>query len=1157
MVKRDGKAVWSGNSHVLVNSTTNATNGTFILSLSVPQDGAYNITATAYDKAGNSATHTVNITVDTAKPNITIDVPTESAPVYRKGGEQFYVNFTYTAEHPKNYTVKAYNSSAVINASSGDYPAGGENKVLNVSFHLNASAADGKYNVSVEMYNNASNYNISYQNESVVKVAAPPTLNCTCGDICVNTTGWWRADAAFNASNTPIQHAINNATEGNTICVKDGTYNENVDVDRRLTIRSKNGSALTTVEAASTSDHVFNVSVDYVNISGFKMTGATGGEKAGIYLDSNVGHCNISDNNVSSNYFGIYLSYSCNNNLTNNTMSRNAYNFSLSGNADSHFNNTIDMTNSVDGKPIYYIKDNSSGMIIDSTSNAGTIYCIRCDNVTIKDLNLTKNWYGVCFWKTTNSSIENVTASTNYEGIYLSSSCNNLTSNTANSNTNYGIFLYSSSNYNTLTNNTANSNNNYGICLVGGVSHNSIEGGNVSHNSGGISIVFFRNPRRFAPIYNSITGVTITHNNNDGIRLQRGADYCTIANNIIRDNIGYGIHLEWSNHNTLTNNTASNNTNYDFYSDQNSHNNTVKDFTIASIASIASYPTTISFSYDQGIKIKGVTTPEPDPAGKGNISKYVNATNVTANSWLFLNVSYSDAEVIGVDEASLKMYRHNGTGWELADGSGVNGVNQAANYVYANITEFSVFALLGNVTGPTLELGNVSNITEHWGRDFNLNHSVTVTNANASNVNVTYNVSWLTTQSLGTVKRSETKWANQTVSNSTVQNVTVRANANSTTVSAINDTEPFWINLTKRDIVIVVNPEATQTVHPGETLWINGSAKDEYGSELIGKADLLREGIIVGTQDINISSGNANFSRTEPSAGAFNFSIRFYNLTHYNNATTSNSSVTVVIPVNITSFAPPSPVSDTEGATLTFNITINQTVNVSWQINGTEVQTNESVTEASYTNTSAAIGTWNVSAIVNNTNGTDMQTWTWTVEAAPSPCYIATATYGTPLDENIDVLRDFRDTVLMTNPVGEAFVSAYYTTSPPIADALRENDGLRTVTRLTLITPLVSLSKLALNDIWLVLIIGLTVTAVLSLRKDRKKILKPLLAGVGAILVFIAAIFSLGFTGYTIPLCAVVGAYMLPFVIPLSVVFTLCTVLKLRINMSHNINVHA
>ena len=85
---------------------------------------------------------------------------------------------------------------------------------------------------------------------------------------------------------------------------------------------------------------------------------------------------------------------------------------------------------------------------------------------------------------------------------------------------------------------------------------------------------------------------------------------------------------------------------------------------------------------------------------------------------------------------------------------------------------------------------------------------------------------------------------------------------------------------------------------------------------------------------------------------------------------------------NITDYAPSSPVSDIEGATRAFNVTVNQTVNVSWLINGTEVQTNESVTEASYTNTSAATGTWNVSANASNANGTDMRQWDWIVTAA-------------------------------------------------------------------------------------------------------------------------------------------------------------------------------
>jgi len=70
--------------------------------------------------------------------------------------------------------------------------------------------------------------------------------------------------------------AGDNATTNDIIIVRDGTYNENVDVNvANLTIKSENGSASTVVQAASTSDHVFDVTADYINISGFTAKGAT------------------------------------------------------------------------------------------------------------------------------------------------------------------------------------------------------------------------------------------------------------------------------------------------------------------------------------------------------------------------------------------------------------------------------------------------------------------------------------------------------------------------------------------------------------------------------------------------------------------------------------------------------------------------------------------------------------------------------------------------------------------------------------------------------------------------------------------------------------------------------------------------------------------
>jgi hypothetical protein len=79
-------------------------------------------------------------------------------------------------------------------------------------------------------------------------------------------------------------------------------------------------------------------------------------------------------------------------------------------------------------------------------------------------------------------------------------------------------------------------------------------------------------------------------------------------------------------------------------------------------------------------------------------------------------------------------------------------------------------------------------------------------------------------------------------------------------------------------------------------------------------------------------------------------------------------------------------VKNTEGESRTFNISVNHAVDISWQINGTEVQTEEAVTEAVYTNTSAVAGTWNVSVIATNAiiELHDLHTWIWNVTPVPT-----------------------------------------------------------------------------------------------------------------------------------------------------------------------------
>ena len=123
-----------------------------------------------------------------------------------------------------------------------------------------------------------------------------------------------------------IQWAVDNASAGATIIVREGTYTENVDVNKRLTIKSESEAEATIVQAANPNDHVFEVTADYVNISGFTVKGASREyyPRCGIILKY-ADHCIISNNNASNNDGGISLSYSSNNTISNNNANGKKY----------------------------------------------------------------------------------------------------------------------------------------------------------------------------------------------------------------------------------------------------------------------------------------------------------------------------------------------------------------------------------------------------------------------------------------------------------------------------------------------------------------------------------------------------------------------------------------------------------------------------------------------------------------------------------------------------------------------------------------------------------------------------------------------------------------------------------------------------------------
>jgi parallel beta-helix repeat protein len=80
-------------------------------------------------------------------------------------------------------------------------------------------------------------------------------------------------------------------------------------------------------------------------------------------------------------------------------------------------------------------------------------------------------------------------------------------------------------------------------------------------------------------------------------------------------------------------------------------------------------------------------------------------------------------------------------------------------------------------------------------------------------------------------------------------------------------------------------------------------------------------------------------------------------------------------------------------------------------------------------------------------------------------CFIATAAYGTDTAKELDILREFRDKVLLPNSLGSKLVSFYYRTSPPIADFISRNEVLRTAVRVGFIDPIVKILTWS-HDLW-------------------------------------------------------------------------------------------
>jgi parallel beta-helix repeat protein len=172
------------------------------------------------------------------------------------------------------------------------------------------------------------------------------------------------------------------------------------------------------------------------------------GNGYGIWFDNSLNDSAL-DNAVTSNVYGICLFGAANDTLSENTLDNNRYSLSVDGVLITDYIHSIDKSNLVNGKPIYYLINQHNLAINNSTyPQVGYLALVNSTDIRINDLTLANSGQGLLLDYTDNSVITNNRLSNNDYGILVTDSkndtiCgNDLTSNT------YGLVLDRRARYN-------------------------------------------------------------------------------------------------------------------------------------------------------------------------------------------------------------------------------------------------------------------------------------------------------------------------------------------------------------------------------------------------------------------------------------------------------------------------------------------------------------------------------------------------------------------------------------------------------------------------------------------------------------------------------------------------------------------------------------
>ncbi len=236
---------------------------------------------------------------------------------------------------------------------------------------------------------------------------------------------------------------------------------------------------------------------------------------------------------------GISLSEANNFTLKNNSMEKDGV--SIGGSSEETWTtHSIDISNTINGDPVYYLKDKDSGRV---PENAGQVILANCTGVTVENQNISNASAGIRLGFSYDNIIKNNTAYENNLGIYLSYSYNNRIKKNTLSNNSEGIFQ-SFSDENEIMKN-AISENRFGVGLYHS-SENTISDNSVSEQDEN-GIYLFQESKR-----NSIINNTLSHNEDTGIFLEFSCSKNYLKWNEILGNSEWGIHVSRdSNHNMI------------------------------------------------------------------------------------------------------------------------------------------------------------------------------------------------------------------------------------------------------------------------------------------------------------------------------------------------------------------------------------------------------------------------------------------------------------------------------------------------------------------------------------------------------------------------------------------------------------------------------